>query len=293
MSLQTTYAFVVVVSALDGRSDTKRVLITAVDTGGVKLYVNTSLIRFNPGSKLIVSGRLFASNAVTSMWSVLSPLGVSLSFKALTSVQTNFTFASTNSYISFPVAFKGGTFTPGCRYSFRLTAYPMGHPKQRTSSEITLKANSLPIGGYLVTAPSSGIALVTQFTISTPGWTAEAENLPLSYSFSYTVSELAQYLTLATSSFRAHIVTTLPPGLSALQFVITLQSRATDYLFSSATATNNVTVTLDPKVNLSSSLNISLSAALVIGNINKIFQAVNNVRNQSIQRSYKWHPFNE
>jgi hypothetical protein len=277
MTLRTTYAFVVVVSSLDGRSDSKTILITAVYTGGVRLFLNTSITRFNPGSKLIVPGRLFAPFAVTSVWSVLSPLGVSLPFQALTSTQTNFSFTSTESYVAFPVAFRGMTFTAGSSYSFRLTAYPVGNPKQGTYSEITLRANALPTGGYLVAAPSSGTALVTQFTISTPGWTAEAENLPLSYSFSYTVSELSRHLTLATSSLKSYTTTTLPPGLSALQHVITLRSRATDYLLSSATATGNVSVTLDPSVDLSKALNSSLTAALAVGNINQIYQAVNNV----------------
>jgi hypothetical protein len=277
MTLQTTYAFVVVVSSLDGRSDSKTVLITAVYTGGVKLFLNTSLTRFNPGSKLILPGRLFAPFAVTSFWSVLSPLGVSLPFQALTSTQTNFSFDSTENYISFPVAYIEGTFTAGSSYSFRLTAYPVGNPEQGTYSEITLKANSPPTGGYLVAAPSNGTALVTQFMISTPGWTAEAENLPLSFSFSYTVSELSRYLTLASSSLEAYTTTTLPPGLSALQHVITLRSRATDYLLSSATAAGNVSVTLDTSVDLSKTLNSSLTAALAVGNINQIYQAVNNV----------------
>ena len=277
MTLQTTYAFTVVVSSLDGRSDTKTVLITPVYTGGVELSVNASFTRFNPGSKLVVSGRLYAPFAVTSEWSVLSPLGVSLPFEALTSSQTNFSFASTESLIAFPVAFSAGTFTPGNTYSFRLTAYPVGSPRQGTYSEITLKANSLPTGGYLVASPKSGIALVTQFTIAAPGWTAEAENLPLKYSFFYTVTELSRYLTIASSSLKAYTTTTLPPGLSALQHVITLQSRATDYLLSSASATGNVSVTLDPSVDLSKTLNSSLTAALAVGNINQIFQAVNNV----------------
>ena len=278
MTLQTAYAYVVAVSSLDGRSDSKTVVVTPEYSGSVKLYLNTSLTRFNSGSKLIVRGYLYAPFPVTSMWSVSTPLGVPLPYKALTSKATNFTFASTEGYIAFPLGFEGGTFTGGSTYSFRLTAYPVGSPKLATFSEVTLNANPLPTGGYLIAFPTSGSALVTKFLISTPGWTSNAESLPLRFSFSYTVStRLSKYLTLAAPSLKAFITTTLPPGLSALENMITVQSRATDYLLSSATATTAVSVTLDPAVDLSRTLNSSLTAALEVGDVNQIYQAVNNV----------------
>jgi hypothetical protein len=279
MTLQIAYAFVVVVSSLDGRSDSKRVLVTPLYTGSVQVYVNTTFTQFNPGSKLVVGGHLFAPFPVTSAWSMSTPLGSSLPDEALTSKVTNFTFASTESYIDFPLAFKAGTFTGGNSYSFRLTAYPVGSPKLATFSEITLKANKLPTGGYLIAVPTTGFALVTKFLISTPGWTSDVESLPLRFSFSYTISKtLSKYLTLASPSLKAYTTTTLPPGLSALNHRITLKSRATDYLLSSATATTEVSATLEPATDLLQTLNSSLTAALGVGNVNQIFQAVNNVR---------------
>jgi REJ domain len=278
MKLQTTYAFVVAVSSLDGRSDSKTILITPEYTGDIKLIVKASLTRFNPGSKLIVSGRVLAPFTVTSVWSVLSPLGVALPFPALTAPQTNLSFSSPSNYIAFPIAFIGGTFTAGSSYSFRLSAYPAGNTKKGTYTEITLKANSHPTSGYLMVEPRSGTALTTQFLVTAPGWTAEAENLPLRYSFSYTVSTtLSKYLTLKSSSLKAYTTTTLPPGLSALKNVITVRSKVTDNLLSSSTATGNVTVTVDPSVDLTRTLNSSLTAALAVGNINLIYQTVNNV----------------
>jgi REJ domain len=278
MTLQIAYAFVVVVSSLDGRSDSKRVLVKPEYTGSVQVYVNTTFTQFNPGSKLVVGGHLFAPFPVTSAWRVSSPLGAPVPDEALTSKLTNFTFASTESYIDFPLAFKAGTFTGGNSYSFRLTAYPVGSPKLATFSEITLKANKLPTGGYLIAVPTTGSALVTKFLISSPGWTSDVESLPLRFSFSYTVSKtLSKYLTLASPSLKAYTTTTLPPGLSALNHRITLKSRATDYLLSSATATTEVSVTLEPTTDLLQTLNSTLTAALEVGNVNQIFQAVNNV----------------
>ena len=84
MSLLTAYAFVVVVSSLDGRSDTKTVLVKPEYTGSVQVYVNTTFTQFNPGSKLVVGGHLFAPFPVTSAWSVSTPLGFSLPDEALT-----------------------------------------------------------------------------------------------------------------------------------------------------------------------------------------------------------------
>ena len=283
MTLRRSYAFVVVVTSLDGRSDSKKVVVNPAYTGSVQLYINTTLSRFNPGSKLIVSGYVFAPLAVTSVWSVLTPLGVPLPYKALTPTATNFTFASTVGYIAFPLGFKAGTFAGGSTYSFRLTAYPVGNPKLATFNEVTMTANSPPTGGYLLVVPTSGSALVTEFLISTPGWTSNVESLPLKYSFSYTVSKLlSEYLTLATPSLKASITTTLPAGLSALSNQITLQSQAIDYLLTSATAATTVHVTLDSAIDLSLTLNSTLTAALAVGNINQIYQAINTVRTPAL-----------
>jgi REJ domain len=278
MKLQNTYAFVVIVSSVDGRSDSKTILITAEYTGDIKLIVKASLTRFNPASKLIISGRVLAPFPVTSIWSVLNPLGVALPLPALTSPQTNLSFSGSSNYVAFPVAFIGRTFTAGSTYSFRLTAYPVGNTRKETYTEITLKANTPPTSGYLVVTPRIGTALVTQFLVTAPGWTAEAENFPLRYSFYYTVSTtLSKYLTLSSSSLKAFTTTKLPAGLSSLQNVIMLRSTVTDNLLSSSTATGNVTVTVDPSVDLSNALNTSLTEALAVGNIDLIYQTVNNV----------------
>ena len=279
MTLQTSYAFVVVVSSLDGRSDSKRVVVSPVNAGGVLLYVNTTFTRFNPSSKLILRGLISASFPVTSAWSVLTPLGESLALDALTSKLKNFTFAGTEGFVAFPLGFKAGTFSGGSTYSFRLTTFPVGNAKLSTFSEVTLRANLPPTGGYLVAVPTSGSALSTKFLISTPGWTSDVDSLPLKYSFAYTVSEqLSKYLTLVTPNPKTYTTTTLPPGLSALRYQITLQSQAIDYFLSFATATTAVVVTLEPGIDLSRTLNTSLTAALAVGNINQVYQAVNNVR---------------
>jgi REJ domain len=278
MTLQVAYAFVVVATSLDGRSDSKRVLVKAVSAGSVQLYVNSTVTRFNPKAKLIVGGHLLASYAVTSVWSVLTPLGVPLPYDALTAKQSNITFTGTEGYMSFPLGLQGGVFTAGSSYSFRLTAYPVGNPKLATFSEITLIANLAPVGGYLLVVPSSGSALVTKFLLTTPAWTSTADSLPLVYSFAYTVSPLlSKYLTVASPSLKAHTISTLPPGLSALNNMITVRSKATDLFSSSSIALTDVSVTLDQSTDLSQVLNISVSDALSVGNINQVFQAVNNV----------------
>jgi REJ domain len=278
MTVQVKYAFAVVVTSLDGRFDTKTVLVKAMGAGSVQLYVNSTYTRFNPKAKLIVGGHLLAPYPVTSTWTVLTPLGVLLPYDALTSKQSNFTFTGTEGYVSFPLGLQSGVFTSGSSYSFRLTAYPVDNPKLATYSEITLKANLAPTGGYLLSVPSSGSALVTKFLLTTPGWTSTADSLPLKYSFSYTVSKLlSKYLTIASPSLKAYTTSTLPPGLSALNNMITLRSKATDLFSSSATATIDVSVTLDQSTDLTQVLNSTITDALAVGNINQIFQAVNNV----------------
>lgn len=110
MALSTTYTFLAVVSAPDGRSASRTVSVTTVLKGtdykhnpirqcsssapnpfsnpdlhsqfsGPGLEITSSFINFNVGSKLIINGYISAPYAVTSEWSIYSSSGTSVKYK--------------------------------------------------------------------------------------------------------------------------------------------------------------------------------------------------------------------
>ena len=278
MSLNTTYAFRVVVSSPDGRSASQTVLVTPVFAGSAQLSITSSFARFNVGSKLVVNGYLSADYALEAVWSVFTSTGAVTSYTALTSTVKLFSAADVAATISFPLSIDADAFTGGSSYIFRLAANPVGNPNLATFTEISLTANSPPTGGYVTPTPVFGSALVTKFLIAAPGWTADAANFPLSYSFAYTVSAEIPYLSIAASSLRAFTISTLPAGNSNERNLITLEGRAIDIFLAFGVATATVEVTLSTTTNISNVLNVGLASAFASGDVNLAFQTVNNVR---------------
>lgn len=272
MSPNMTYAFTVAVTAPDGRSDSRKVFVTPSYGQSVQLSITSTFVKFNPEAKLTITGNLRALSAVTSYWSVYSSFGVPIQYDSLTPRSEEF---SQSSRIAYPLSIPGGTFIGGNSYSFRLTAYPKGLPQSATYSEIQLTANSPPSGGYLYVEPTTGSALVTVFFISSPGWTSEADCLPLRYSYAYRVSASSQYLSLAAASQRDYTRSTLPAGLAVMEHRVTMQGQATDMHNSSSTAMSTVTVIQSPSSNTSRILSRSLNRAFLTGDMSLAYQSLN------------------
>jgi REJ domain len=278
MASNATYEFTLLVSTRDGRSASKTVTVTPLISQSIQVSITSVYVRFNPLTTLIIDGHLLAPYAVTAAWTVLTPLGVPVPYTASTAKQRSFTASIAASQVTYPLSVKGGSFTAGNTYTFRLSAFPKSSSDLGTSSEIQLTANSPPSGGYITSDPSSGYALQTYFLISNPGWSTDAENYPLMYSFSYKISESSSYLTLSSWSLRAFTRSTLPEGLSALSNQIIIQGRAADIYNSTASATTNVAVTQGASTNITRILTTSLGSAFSVGNYDSVYQAVNNVR---------------
>ena len=277
MTLNVTYAFTILVSSSDGRYASQTVQVTPSFSGSAQVSITSLFTRFNPSSKLVLNSTLSATYAVTSTWSVSTAHGVSFPFAALTSQTKSFTVGDAEAHVNFPLGADSGTFSAGNAYTFRLTVYPAQDTSHSTFTEMTLTANAAPTGGYISSSPSSGSALVTQFLLSSPGWTADAASFPLSYTFSYTLSPASPYLTVAAMSLRTFTTTTLPAGLSSQGSNVTVQAKATDIYLSLSTATTSVRVTLSATIDISAILTSSLKSASDNGDINLTIQTVNNV----------------
>ena len=271
------YSFTVIATSGDGRSDSQTVIVTPTSTGKVGISITTSFTRFNPTAKLVINSNIDSATATTSEWSVFTPLGVSVPFTALTPSLRLFADTDAGSKILFPLSLDANTLRGGSYYTFRLTAFETGSSGGSTYSEVVLFANAPPTGGYVLSTPPAGNALITRFSIASPGWTTDVANFPLTYVFTYRLSEASTYLTLAASSLRAFTISTLPAGLSTEDSMVSLQAQAADIFSTYAVATTTARVTLDPKTNVPQILNSTLKSAFSSGNVNLAIQTVNNV----------------
>jgi REJ domain len=279
-----TYAFVVLVSAKDGRSSSQTVIVTPVGEGSAQLNLLSSFVQFNPGSKLVIESNIYAQFNVSAFWTVSSSLGKSVAFSSLTPSEQNFTKINAMQNVHFPLSVPAYSFHSGASYTFRLTVYPYGKASLATFAEVVLRANAPPSGGFVIVNPQSGIGLSTNFTITSPGFTTDVSAFPLSYSFTYAVSQSSPKLTITAASVRAFAVTNLPAGLPSLFYMINVTSEATDIFLSSATAFRNVTVTSSSTVNVTRILTTGLIRAFSSGNVNLAFQIVNNVSFKSMHQ---------
>jgi hypothetical protein len=132
--------------------------------------------------------------------------------------------------------------------------------------------------------PEDGDALDTIFVISTIGWTADATNFPLTFSFDYLLTATSRSLTIATSSLRAFTTTSLPAGLDTEDYAIALRATAADIYLSAASAYDKVKVTTSQDTNVTKVLADNLQSAFSNGDVNLAFQTVNNV-------SYRWYNY--
>ena len=271
MSLNTTYAFTVVVLSKDNRSGSRTVFVSPTP-GTAQLSITSTFTRFNPSAKLVLDSSISADYAANLTWSVLTALGAPFKTTPLTNISILYTGSHDFNTISFPFSVNGGTFSAGTAYTFQLTAFPTRDAANTAFSQITLTANYAPTSGYIISSPTNGSALVTQFTVSSLGWTTDAASFPLNYAFSYRLLSTSANYTIAVSSVRPYTTTLLPAGL------IVLQTQVTDIYFTSAVAMTNVAVTSAPALNfVSHILNASLATAFAAGNINLAIQTVNNV----------------
>ena len=266
-----------VVTSHDERMGSRTVIISPAISGSAHPSITTLSLNFNPSAKLVINSFLVADYAVSSTWSVYTTLGQTVSIISLTNQTKLFSVDDALSNINFPLSVNGGTFLFGNAYTFRLSVSPMDDLQSVAFSEITLTANSAPTSGYIVSSPTNGSALVTQFLLSSPSWTANVANFPLSYTYSYQLFTASPYLTIAASSLRASTVTTLPAGLLTQKFTLTLQTLVTDIYLSFSTATTPVRVKSISTTNVSQILTSSLASAFAVSNINFAVQTVNNV----------------
>lgn len=73
-------------------------------------------------------------------------------------------------------------FLPGADYTFRVDTTD---DNGISFSELILRINEPPTSGYIDISPRSGLAALTEFTVSALLWTDDVDDMPLSYQFAY------------------------------------------------------------------------------------------------------------
>ena len=277
LAIGSIYSFEVVVSSTDGRSGSKSVRVTTTALRTIVPSISNNYVRFNVDTKLILNGFISGSEAVVSQWRVLTQDGVNVPVAARTPLSATFSKEDVILKAAYPLSVSAFSLRGGTIYTFRITAAPQATPALTTYTDITLYANMAPAGGYISTSPKTGDALMTDFLVMANDWATDAGSLPLSYSFAFRVSTVSAYLTLATSSLKSYIISTLPAGLLALDDYVTLRGKISDIYSATSTATGSVQVRYNAALNVSSYLESSLSTALAYGNIDQLYRTINNV----------------
>jgi hypothetical protein len=281
MNTTLSYTFQVLVTSPDGRFSSASADVFPSGVGGVTVSITSSVSIINAGSRLSLTGTIYANYSVSTIqvfafWTAYYS-GAVVSVPSLTSQSQTFSAAAVRDTISFPIAFDANTFIQGRTYVFRLSAYPTFDRTLSSFTETSVVINSPPSGGVVSVDPARGNALETEFYISTRLWTSS--NLPLSYSFSYQLSSTSSELTVGSINQVSFAKTTLPSGLSSNNNLITINCYAYDSLLASAKISTSAAVTLSEKVSqqIGNVLSTSLASSFSSGNVDGAVQAVNNI----------------
>ena len=124
MSIGVTYAYTVVVTSTDLRTDSQTVTVTPTTTGSAQVSITSTFTSFNPSKKLSLNCDITSFGVLRGTWTVLTVLGESINITALSAPTKLFT--STSNTILFPLSLSAGSLVGGQTYVFRLTATGTG-----------------------------------------------------------------------------------------------------------------------------------------------------------------------
>jgi hypothetical protein len=192
----------------------------------------------DPGAQLVLLANAtpFVPGAVTTRWAVVaqSPQpGALLNLSDAAVAATPVTSVS--------MVIRAGALAPGTRYTFSLTATDAAGGVGQANA--TVATASAPRGGSVYVTPDAGEALSTPFSLVAAGWTADADELPLSYAAEYMLGDGSAPVSLAAYQASPSIAMQLPAGLAAAGNVVTLRLSVRSAFGAVVTANASVTVT--------------------------------------------------
>ena len=118
-------------------------------------------------------------------------------------------------------------FTGGNSYVFRISVVETGVGAV-IQDNITVVMNTPPSNGVLEVSPNPGYAVSTIFNISALGWLSISDAYPLSYSFSFQVTQTTLTQQLASNISQSFTLSKLPLGLASLNYTIAILAYVSD-----------------------------------------------------------------
>jgi hypothetical protein len=239
----TTYTIVLTVSS-GARSSTVNTTLTVL-LGQLPLVSIAGSAALAPGAKvdpaaqlvLMANATTFVTGAVSTRWAVVaqSPQPGAL---------LNLSWAAATPVTSVSLVIRAGALEPGTRYMFSLIATDAQGSVGRANASVT--TSTAPRGGWADVLPAAGEALTTAFMLNASGWSADVDELPLSYAAEYTVDgsdEPAVSLTGGAFQASPYITAQLPAGMAAAGNGVTLTLRVRSAFGAIAAANASVSVT--------------------------------------------------
>jgi hypothetical protein len=239
------YLFTLTVSDGAGRSSSTNTTVTVLP-GALPLVsiagsAALSGAKADPTKQLVLlaNATAFVPGAVTTRWSLAAQSGgggAALNLSDPAVCATPVTSAS--------MVLRPGALAPGGRYTFTLTATDAaGGVGSANASVVTSAA---PRGGWVDVSPPAGVALSTQFVLTAAGWSADADELPLTFAAEYTIDGSgAPPVSLTGGAFQASpiIAVQLPAGLASAGNAVTLRLTARSAFGATAAAAASAVVT--------------------------------------------------
>jgi hypothetical protein len=157
-------------------------------------------------SKLIVATWEGYYSSIT-----VDPIALTSIASTVPSAALNVTQALPLLNYAYSLVINAKSFDPRTTVTFRLSlSY---NDSLMSYSEITYTVAGNPTGGTFAVAPAEGLSMSTYFTLKTYGWVDDASNLPLTYDFRYTWSNLKFTIQSVSQSNTAS--TPLPAGTNS------------------------------------------------------------------------------
>ena len=131
-------------------------------------------------------------------------------------------------------------------------------------------------GGFLVVSPHTGIALSTNYVMSTSGWSDDPSDFPLAYDFCYSVatSNLIPPLVIRSLGPVTSVTTQLPAGLDSRGNNLILIARALDVYLAAANTTTSVNVHINASFSATAFFQAQKKAALASGSFDAVLSLV-------------------
>ena len=235
-----SYTFTVEVRTRSGAVDTAATDVRIADNRVPEVEIVGTQAKYDPERKIVITGQIFAEDDGAAVeWT-------SDEFEFL--AQENITATpliksvARGRLTNFQLAIRPNSLTAGLTYNFALNARYATISSRVGVASIAVRINEPPGGGIVTTSPTEGIALSTQFLITTSLWSVDVENLPLNYILGFYLVQPDKYRIVKPVDRLSYVTSVLGQGAQPLNYFLQVGARAIDVFGSAANVTTQVRV---------------------------------------------------